>query len=83
MISSIISKGDPFYRKLCLYISQQYRRYSLKEIGAYYGMRGSAVSQSNRRFKERISKERKLKKILGKIIRDINLLNVETDNFLG
>ena len=32
------------------------------ERGAYYGMRGSPISQSSRRFKQRILEDNKLKK---------------------
>jgi hypothetical protein len=35
--------------------------FPLKETGAYYHMRGSAVSQSYRRFKQKISKDKKLR----------------------
>ena len=66
---------NPTYKKLCLYISQQYCGYGLKEIGEYYQMRGSAVSQSNRRFKVKLNRDKKLKALFE---RSIKKLNVET-----
>ena len=74
-VRSVIGREDPLYKKACLYVSQQYGGYRLKDIGAYYQMRGSAVSQSNRRLKGRNARERKFKDILEKIY---YVLNVET-----
>ena len=74
-VRSAIAGGDShYYKKLCLYVSQQYCGYRLKEIGAYYSMSEAAVSQSNRRLREQIDRDRKLKSILSKVKR---LLNVE------
>ncbi len=39
----------------------------LEEIGGYFGMKGSAVSQLSRRFEERIKADKELKGILDKI----------------
>ena len=74
-VGSIINRKDPLYKKFCLYIGQRNGGYRLKDIGAYYNMRGSAVSQSNRRFKEKIDRAKNLKKRLKEIL---NVLNVET-----
>jgi hypothetical protein len=63
------------FKKLCLYASQEYGGYGLKEIGAYYKMRGSAVSQSNRRFGRRISKDKELENVLAELKK---MLKVET-----
>ena len=75
-VRSAIAGGDSHqYKKFCLYISQQYGGYTLKEIGAYYSMSEAAVSQSNRRLREKIDRDRNLKSILSKVK---TLLNVET-----
>jgi len=68
-IESIIGGKHPLYKKFCIHVSHQHGGFSLKEIGAYYGMRGSAVSQSSRRFKVRILEDNKLKKLMGDIDR--------------
>ena len=70
-IDSVIGEKHSFYKKFCLYASHQIGGYSLKQIGAYYAMRGSAVSQSNRRFKQDIANDKKLRKILIDIKRGI------------
>jgi hypothetical protein len=49
----------------------------LEEIGAYFRMRGSAISQLSRRFKETLRRDKELVGILSKIKKE-GLLNVET-----
>ena len=57
----------PLYKKLFIYVSHQFGGQSLKEVGDHFSMRGSAVSQSSRRFKARISEGKGLQKIVGKV----------------
>ena len=44
------------------------------EIGAYYGMRGSAVSQSSRRFKGRVREDDKLRRMVAEIVRQLGVV---------
>ena len=37
---SIIGTKHPLFKKICIYVSHQYGGFTLKEIGAYYGMKG-------------------------------------------
>ena len=72
IVESVIGKENGFFMKFCLYTSHQMVGLPLKEIGAYYDMRGSAVSQSNRRLKQRISKDKKLRQMEKEIKNRIN-----------
>ena len=72
IVESVIGKENDFFKKFCLYTSHQMVGLPLKEIGAYYDMRGSAVSQSNRRLKQRISKDKKLGQMEKEIKKRIN-----------
>ena len=63
------------FKKICLYAGQQFGGYSLKELGRHFKMRGSAVSQSNRRLKRKITAEVDLEKTIEKIRRSVR--NVE------
>ena len=63
IVDSVIGRKDIMFRKFCIYTSHQIVGYPLKEIGNHYGMRGSAASQSSRRFKEEISKNRELRRV--------------------
>ena len=51
-----------------MFVSHQYGGFRLKEIGGHYGMRGSAVSQASRRFKQRIAVDKELEGIVAKIV---------------
>ena len=72
-IESIIGKDHPFRKALSIYMSHQYGGFRLKEIGVYYGMRGSAVSQSSRRFKQKIARDRELRKAVAEIARQLRV----------
>ena len=76
-VAQILAKGHALYKKVCIYLSHQYSGMRLDEIGAYFGMRGSAISQASRRFNETLKGDRELGRILSKI-KSEGLLNVET-----
>ena len=61
-------------KNLCLFVSHQYGGFRLKEIGAYYGMRGSAVSQSSRRFKKRLGVDDKLRHTVAQIVKQLRFV---------
>jgi len=73
-VESIIGKKHALCRKFCIYTSHQYGGFALREIGAYYGMRGSAVSQCSRRFKHKVLEDKKLKKAMAEIGRKTGLV---------
>lgn len=68
---------SPYYKGLCLYLSQQYGGFSLKEIGNYYGMRAPAVSQHNRRFKHKIIKYQYLRLVLEAVTKELKSSNID------
>ncbi len=76
-VVQVLGKDHTLYKKLCIYLSHQYSGMSLDEIGAYFGMKGSAISQLSRRFKETIKGDKELVRILSKI-KEEGLLIVET-----
>ena len=59
------------------HITTHYRFINHEEIGGYFGMRGSAISQLSRRFKETIKGDRELGGILRKVKKE-GFLNAET-----
>jgi len=77
-IGGVISREEGIFRKFCLYFSHRFGGYSLEEIGAYYGMKGAAVSQAARRFQKRIREDSALQQIENKLLRNQGMLNVET-----
>jgi hypothetical protein len=45
----------------------------LDEIGKHFGMEGSAVSQSSRRFKRTIDEHRGVERMLNRIKKELNV----------
>ena len=76
-VVKVLGKDHALGKKTCVYLSHQYSGMRLEEIGAYFGMKGSAVSQLSRRFQEREKGDKELRGILDKIKKE-ELLNVET-----
>jgi hypothetical protein len=76
-VVKVLGSEHSLNKKMCVYLSRQYSGMSLDEVGAYFGMKGSAVSQLSRRFEEGIKQNKELKKVLEKIQRE-GLSNVET-----
>jgi putative transposase len=77
-VGDVVNPEGPFFKKFCIHIGHRYGGFSLKEIGRFYNMKESAVSQASRRFGQTIMKESSLRKLLGQILRRLDLLNVET-----
>jgi putative transposase len=74
-VIKIVGGGYPLFKKICIYLSYQYSGLSLREMGEYFGMQRSAISQMSRRFTETIKGDQELREVLGKIEKE-GLLNV-------
>jgi hypothetical protein len=74
-VNKIVGRGDPLFKKICIYLGYQHSGLKLREIGEYFGMKGSAISQLSRRFVETVKGNQELRKVLGKIEKE-RLLNV-------
>ncbi len=68
------------YRILALYLIKNYTSLSLKEIGKIFSMDYTAVSQAARRFEDRMSKDKSLKKKVEHVLKNlkIEMSNVKT-----
>lgn len=68
------------YRVLALYLIKNYTALSLKEIGEIFSMDYTAVSQAARRFEDKISKDKSLKKKADVILKNLRkeMSNVKT-----
>lgn len=74
-VIKVVGRGFPLFKKACIYLSYQRGGLSLREIGEYFGMQRSAISQLSRRFAETIEGSSELKKLLSSIEKE-GLLNV-------
>jgi len=77
-VGDVVGVKDSLFRKFCIHVSHRYGGFSLREIGRFYAMKESAVSQASGRFKETIMEHPSLRKLLRQIVTKLNLLNVET-----
>ena len=78
-VKYVVGVKSPYYKGLCLYMSQQYGGFSLNEIGNYYGMKAPAVSQHNRRFKTKIIKDHDLRSALRRAAKEIQYQMLRPD----
>ncbi len=62
-----MGQSSMFYRKLCIHLSHRYSGMGLDEIGEHFGMTGSAVSQSSRRFKKDTEDDEGMERTLDRI----------------
>jgi REP element-mobilizing transposase RayT len=74
-VIKVAGRGHPLFKKIFIYLSYQHSGLNLREIGEYFGMQRSAISQLSRRFAETIEGNQELRKVLNNIEKD-DLLNV-------
>ena len=75
-VKAILEEDVALSRKATLYLCHRYSRKTLKEIGSYFGIGESAVSQASHRFKLTLDNDRKLRKKINYISKRLNLCNV-------
>jgi REP element-mobilizing transposase RayT len=72
-VKAILQEDTALSRKASLYLCHRYSRRTLKEIGNYFGIGESAVSQASHRFKLTLDNDRKLRKKINSISKRLNL----------
>jgi len=77
-VGEVLGEEHRLFKKFGVYVSHQYGGHALKEIGKFYGMEASAVSQAARRFRGEVLRDGELKKWRGQIVGRLQMLNVET-----
>ncbi len=76
VVEAEFDNNQQMARKAALYICHRYSGRKLKEIGEYFSVGESAVSQTSRRFSAMLVKDKKLQKRIEKIGQDAGLSNV-------
>ncbi len=72
-VELVFSKDRALTRNVKIYLCQRYTGKKLKEIGLHFGIGQSGVSQVCRRVAQRIEKDKKLKKKIDKLEKQIYL----------
>lgn len=77
-VEAEVSEGQSLKRDLKLYLCRRYTIERLKDIGKHFGIGESGVSQAYRRILEKIPNDRKLKRQIEKIEKNLNLSRMKT-----
>ena len=70
-VESVFGKQASLGRNVKMFLCQKYTDEKLKDIGAYFGVGESGVSQACRRVKDKIRKDKKLERKISKIEKKI------------
>ena len=62
MVDSVIQTDDILAKQIKLYFCHRYSGLKLKEIGKYFGIGESGVSQTSRRLSDKLKRNKKLSK---------------------
>lgn len=73
---SVFKEDEKLATKVAIYLCHRYGGEKLKEIGARFGVKESAVSQSSKRFTVEQGKDKKLRDIVTDLAKRVNLCNV-------
>ncbi len=65
-------------RNVKMYLCHRYTGKKLKEIGLHFGLWESGVSQARRRVAQKIEKDKKLKKKIDRLEKQINVSRMKT-----
>jgi hypothetical protein len=74
----VFSKDKVLARNVKMYLCQRYTGKKLKQIGLHFGMGESGVSQACRPVAQKIEKDKKLKKKIARLEKQINLSRMKT-----
>jgi len=75
-VEAELGNNQQMTRKVALYICHRYSGRKLKDIGQYFSIGESAVSQSSRRLEATLLKDKKLRKRIEEIIQGVDLSEV-------
>ena len=73
MVDSVIQTDDRLARQIKLYFCHRYSGLKLEEIGKYFGIGQSGVSQTSRRFSDKLKRNKKLNKKIAIVKKKLKL----------
>jgi REP element-mobilizing transposase RayT len=77
-VDLVLLKDKVMARNVKMYLCQRYTGTKLKEIGSHFGIGESGVSQACRRVAQKIEKDKKLKKMIVRLEKQLNLSRMKT-----
>ena len=76
VVDSELESDERMARQLKLFLCHSYSGMKLREIGDRFSVSESAVTQASRRMRIKIKKNKKLEKLILKIVKELPLSNV-------
>jgi putative transposase len=77
-VELVFTQNKALARNVKMYLCQKYTGKKLKEIGLQFGIGESGVSQSCKRVAQKIEKDKKLKKKIGRLEKQIDMSRMKT-----
>lgn len=77
-VDSVLLKDRAFARNLKIYLCHRYTGEKLKSIGKHFGLSESAVSHASKRAKVQVENEKKLKKVISGIEKELYAARFKT-----
>ena len=77
-VELVFTQDKALARNVKMYLCQKYTGKKLKEIGLQFGIGESGVSQSCRRVAQKIEKDKKLKKKIDRLEKQIYMSRMKT-----
>lgn len=77
-VESVFGKQASLSRNVKMFLCQRYTGEKLKDIGTYFGIGESGVSQACRRVKDKIRNDKKLERKIAKIEKKLNMSRMKT-----
>ena len=76
VVNSVLPSDEKLARQVKLYLFHRYSGKRLREIGERYGVSESGVSQASRRIRIRQKNDKKLAKLITKMVKELAVSNV-------
>ena len=74
--NATLQQDEKLARQVKLYLCHRYSGKRLREIGKRFGVSESGVTQASRRTRIKLNSDKRLGKLIRKMVKELNLSNV-------
>ena len=75
-VDSVLESNERLARQIKLFVCHSYSGKRLREIGKRFSVSESAVTQASRRTRDKLKNDKKLEKLIMKVVKKLYLSNV-------
>jgi len=76
VVNSVLQSDEKMARQVKLHLCHRYSGRKLREIGEWFGVSESGVTQASRRIRIRQKNDKRIGKIIAKLLKELTLSNV-------